>query len=88
MTDGREKPKAKRGFASIPAERRREIAAMGGKAVPNNKRSFAKSPELAAAAGKKGGEAVPSEHRTFTRYPDLARGAGKKGGSAPKKSGA
>jgi uncharacterized protein len=50
-------PKARRGFAAMPEERRREIARKGGAAVPNEKRSFAKDRELAAAAGRKGGEA-------------------------------
>ena len=45
------KPKA-RGFASMNPERQREIASMGGKAVPNEKRSFAQNRELAANAGR------------------------------------
>jgi len=48
---------SKRGFAAMPLEKRREIARKGGAAVPRHKRSFAKSPELAAAAGRKGGAA-------------------------------
>lgn len=31
--------KAKRGFASMTPERQREIASMGGKSVPNDRRS-------------------------------------------------
>ena len=48
---------ADRGFASLTPERRQQIAAQGGAAVPAHKRSFATNRELAAAAGKKGGEA-------------------------------
>ncbi|HEY6823765.1 MAG TPA: KGG domain-containing protein [Steroidobacteraceae bacterium] len=39
------------------AERQRQIASMGGKAVPDEKRSFSQHPELAAEAGRKGGQA-------------------------------
>ena len=46
-----------RGFASMNQERQRQIASMGGKAVPDEKRSFSQNPELAAEAGRKGGQA-------------------------------
>jgi len=46
---------AKRGFACMTPERRREIAARGGAAVPHEKRSFFKDRDLATAAGKVGG---------------------------------
>lgn len=45
-----------RGFASMTPERRREISAMGGAAVPVSKRSFSQSKELAQTAGRKGGQ--------------------------------
>ena len=51
-----DRPKAKRGFAAMSPEKRREIARKGGAAVPNEKRSFSQSPDLAAKAGRKGGE--------------------------------
>jgi general stress protein YciG len=51
------KPKQHRGFAAMDPERRREIARQGGAAVAPANRSFAKSKELAASAGKKGGSA-------------------------------
>ena len=54
MTD---KPKARRGFAAMDADKRREIARKGGASVPGDKRSFAKDRGLAASAGKRGGEA-------------------------------
>ena len=49
------KPKSRRGFASMSPERRREIAAMGGAAVPPEHRTFARDPGLAAEAGAEGG---------------------------------
>lgn len=54
MTD---KPKSKRGFASMSPERRREIAAMGGAAVAPENRSFSKDRTLASEGGRKGGSA-------------------------------
>lgn len=50
-------PHARRGFAAMNPERRREIARKGGASVPGEKRSFAKDRDLAASAGRKGGEA-------------------------------
>ncbi|MBO9545795.1 KGG domain-containing protein [Caulobacter sp.] len=49
--------KPKRGFAAMSPERRREIAAKGGAAVPAEKRSFSRSRDLAAQAGRAGGSA-------------------------------
>jgi uncharacterized protein len=51
------KPRARRGFAAMSPDRRREIARKGGASVPGEKRSFAKDRDLAASAGRKGGEA-------------------------------
>jgi general stress protein YciG len=48
---------APRGFAAMSLEKRREIAARGGAAVPDHKRSFSQDRDLAAAAGRRGGEA-------------------------------
>jgi general stress protein YciG len=56
--------KSRRGFAAMAPERRREIAAKGGAAVPAEKRSFSRSRDLAASAGRAGGSAssrTPSE---------------------------
>jgi general stress protein YciG len=50
------KPKSKRGFASMTPERRREIAAKGGKSVPKTSRYFYQSHENASNAGKIGGK--------------------------------
>jgi len=52
MTDELKKP---RGFARLSPERRREIAAMGGKSVEPQERAFSKDPGLAARAGRAGG---------------------------------
>ena len=51
------KPRARRGFAAMNPDRRREIARKGGASVPSEKRSFARDRDLAASAGRKGGEA-------------------------------
>lgn len=52
-----EKPKSKRGFASMDPVKQREIARKGGAAVPATSRSFSQNHELAVSAGRKGGSA-------------------------------
>jgi general stress protein YciG len=64
-------------------ERRSEIARMGGKSVPANKRSFSVNKDLAIKAGRKGGAQNRPEKRAFSMDPALASRAGKLG--APKK---
>ena len=81
MADEIEKPKSKKGLASLSPERRRQIASMGGKSVPKEKRTFARNRDVASAAGKKGGRTIRPETRTFTVYPELASIAGRIGGS-------
>jgi general stress protein YciG len=76
-------PIKKRGFASLSLERRREIAAKGGAAVPAAKRSFSRNRELAVKAGAEGGAAVKRENRTFSKNRSLASEAGRKGGVTP-----
>lgn len=51
-----EKTKARRGFACMTPERRQEIARKGGASVPAEKRSYSQDRELAARAGKLGGQ--------------------------------
>jgi general stress protein YciG len=63
------KPRARRGFAAMNPERRREIARKGGASVPGEKRSFAKDRDLAASAGRKGGEASRGGGRSRGREP-------------------
>lgn len=75
MTDT---PKQMRGFALHSPEKRREIAAKGGRSVPAASRAFSTIPGLAAKAGKKGGRVVKAEDRPFSRDRDLARRAQKK----------
>lgn len=82
MDEEQPKAKGKRGFASMSAEKRREIASKGGKAVPAEKRSFAQNPDLAASAGSKGGKSVDPAKRSFSQNPELASLAGTKGGHA------
>src|SRR5690242_10970347 len=71
-----------RGFASMNAERQRQIASMGGKAVPDEKRSFSQNRRLAAEAGRKGGQSVPGSKRSFSQNRELAAVAGRKGGQS------
>jgi len=78
--------KCKRGFASMDPERRREIARMGGKSVPPEKRSFSQSSSLAVRAGRKGGQSVGPADRSFARDPSLASEAGAKGGRASRQA--
>ncbi len=84
MAQGRteERRTSNRGFASMDQERQRQIASMGGKAVPDSKRSFSQNRELAAAAGRKGGQSVPGEKRSFSQNRELAAAAGRKGGQS------
>ncbi len=71
-----EKPeKRKRGLACLSPERRSEIARMGGKSVPPEKRAFSRNTTLAAEAGRIGGSAVLPENRMFSQDKDLARRA-------------
>src|ERR1700679_1197619 len=71
-----------RGFASMKQERQRQIASMGGRAVPDEKRSFSQNRRLAAEAGRKGGQSVPGAKRSFSQNRDLAAQPGRKGGQS------
>jgi uncharacterized protein len=71
-----------RGFASMDQARQKEIASMGGKAVPDSKRSFSQNRRLAAEAGRKGGQSVPGSKRSFSQNRELAAQAGRKGGQS------
>ena len=73
---------SKRGFASMDPERRRQIAAKGGRNVPKEARGFSRDHALAAEAGRKGGVSVPAEERAFSHDRALAAEAGRKGGAA------
>ena len=75
-------PTSTRGFASMDPEKQRAIARKGGESVPNEKRSFAQNPSLAAEAGRKGGMSVSPQKRSFSQNHELASTAGRKGGHA------
>ncbi|ACB96661.1 general stress protein [Beijerinckia indica] len=53
-----------RGFASMDAEKQREIARKGGRSVPNEKRSFSQNHQLASEAGRKGGQSAHGHRRS------------------------
>ena len=74
--------KSRRGFASMSPEKQREIASMGGRSVPPEKRSYSQDRALASNAGQKGGFSVAPENRSFTTNRALASQAGRKGGIA------
>lgn len=80
MPDTEQTKKSLRGFAVMSPQKRREIAAKGGKSVPGEKRSFTQNPELASNAGRKGGKSVDPAKRSFSQNRDLAAKAGAKGG--------
>ena len=63
-------PQARRGFAAMSPERRREISKLGGVSVPNEKRAFSRDRELAVKAGRKGGHSSMLRHR---RQPPATR---------------
>jgi len=71
-------PKKLRGLAMVSPERRKEIAAMGGKSIPKEKRPFAKNRDAAVEAGRKGGAHKSKEKRTFAVNRELAKLAGTK----------
>lgn len=81
MREENDKPKSRKGLASLSPEKRRMIASMGGKSVPKEKRTFSRNRDVASAAGKKGGRTIRPETRTFAMYPELASLAGRIGGS-------
>jgi general stress protein YciG len=60
---GTRRRKAKRGFAAMSLEKRREIASKGGQAVKPENRAFAQNRELASEAGRKGGAQSPGKRR-------------------------
>ena len=72
-----------RGFASMDADKQREIARKGGESVPPEERSFSRDRELASEGGRKGGENVPAKERSRSKDHELASEAGRNGGHAP-----
>jgi len=68
-------PKKLRGFAAMSAERRKQVATLGGLSVPKEKRTFSNK-AIAIKAGKIGGKNVPDEKRSFSVDRELASRAG------------
>jgi general stress protein YciG len=73
--------KSKQGFASLPPERRSEIAGMGGRAAHAQGAAHEFTPEEAKAAGTKGGVAVSKNRKHMVEI-------GRKGGQARTKKAA
>jgi uncharacterized protein len=63
MTKNVKASTSNRGFASMDAEKQREIARKGGRSVPNEKRSFSQNHQLASEAGRKGGHSSHGNRR-------------------------
>lgn len=57
MSEQIEKPKGKQGFASMSEEKRRAIAAKGGRAAHKKGTAYRWDSKLASVAGRKGGQA-------------------------------
>jgi general stress protein YciG len=58
-----ERPKSRRGFASLTQEKRRAIASAGGKAAQAKGTAHRYTPEEARAAGRKGGLKVAENRK-------------------------
>jgi general stress protein YciG len=71
--------KSKRGFASMDAERQREIASKGGKAAHAQGRAHEFTTAEARDAGRKGGMIIGSDREHMARI-------GKLGGEAKRKN--
>ncbi len=73
------KAKSRRGFASMPKEKQKEIASKGGKAAQALGVAHAFTSEEARVAGRKGGQKHSKEHlREIGRKGGLAAGKKKK----------
>jgi hypothetical protein len=73
-------PPKPRGFAAMTPERRREIAAKGGRALKPEQRAYSRDRDLASAAGRLGGSMVPPEKRPFSVDREHAARCGRLGG--------
>ena len=73
-TEPMERQKLNRGFRVMDPERQREIARLGGAAVPAIKRSFSQNRSLAAEAGRRGGQnSVPRNKKPPDAGPSRPR---------------
>lgn len=66
--------KSKRGFASMDAEKQREIASKGGQAAHRKGTAHEFTPEEAREAGRKGGQAVSKDRQHMA---EIGREGGK-----------
>lgn len=71
-----------RGFASMDAQKQREIASKGGKAAHASGHAHEFTSEEAREAGRKGGQAAHESGRAHEFTSEEAREAGRKGGQA------
>jgi general stress protein YciG len=74
----------KRGFASMDANRQREIASKGGRAAHEKGTAHEFTPEEARAAGRKGGQSAHMRGTAHRFTSEEAREAGRKGGRKPR----
>jgi uncharacterized protein len=72
--------KGEQGFASMDAEKQREIASKGGKAAHEKGTAHEFTSEEAREAGRKGGEAAHQKGTAHEFTSEEAREAGRKGG--------
>src|SRR6187549_857077 len=73
---------SKRGFASMDAERQRQIASQGGKAAHEKGTAHEFDSAEAREAGRKGGKAAHEKGTAHEFDSEEAREAGRKGGKA------
>src|SRR6187455_2294407 len=78
---------SKRGFASMDAERQRQIASQGGKAAHEKGTAHEFDSAEAREAGRKGGKAAHEKGTAHEFDSAEAREAGRKGGEARGKGG-
>jgi general stress protein YciG len=74
--------KSRRGFASMDAQKRREIASKGGKVAHERGSAHEFTSEEAREAGRKGGEVAHARGSAHQFTSEEARQAGRKGGQA------
>lgn len=83
MAENRErKGTAKRGFASMDAEKQRQIASKGGHAAHQKGTAHEFTSEEAAEAGRKGGRSAHQKGSAHEFSSEEAAEAGRKGGRA------
>lgn len=76
MSEGKPKSvsatgKARRGFACMDPEKRRELARKGGQSVPKEKRYYTTNKEAASQNGARGGRKAQLERRIKKLHDDV-----------------